>query len=368
MTMTKIYLIRHAEAEGNLYRIAQGQHESLITDRGFRQIAALERRFAGVQIDAVYSSDLYRTCVTAGAIYIPRRLPLRRRRDLREICVGVWEQQTWGDIVRSQPEQMLHFSNRLDLWQVEGAERPEQVRDRVLAALRQIAAENEGKTVAVFSHGCAIRILLATLQGLDIAGIGDTPLGSNTAVSLLEAEGDELRVVFRDDVSHLQPEVIRKRKGSHPLDPGLRFAAAEEADAQRVADWSARAAKESGCAPRTPLGAETVLLGRKEEAPVGLVRLDMDREAERKRGWISLFYVEREQRELGYGVQLLGQAVMHYRPLGRETLAVSLPAGSAAGKFFADYGFRPTGEVTADGEAVLEKDIAFRPLPEFPEA
>ena len=75
--MTKIYLIRHAEAEGNLYRIAQGQHESLITDRGFRQIDALRRRFDGVEIDAVYSSDLYRTQVTAGAIYIPRRLPLR---------------------------------------------------------------------------------------------------------------------------------------------------------------------------------------------------------------------------------------------------------------------------------------------------
>src|SRR5699024_7807595 len=34
-TMTTIYLIRHAEAEGNLYRIAQGQANSIITDRGW---------------------------------------------------------------------------------------------------------------------------------------------------------------------------------------------------------------------------------------------------------------------------------------------------------------------------------------------
>ena len=39
--MTTIYLIRHAEAEGNLYRIAQGQANSSITDRGERQIQAL---------------------------------------------------------------------------------------------------------------------------------------------------------------------------------------------------------------------------------------------------------------------------------------------------------------------------------------
>ena len=39
--MTTIYLIRHAEAEGNLYRIARGQYNSLLTDRGARQVAAL---------------------------------------------------------------------------------------------------------------------------------------------------------------------------------------------------------------------------------------------------------------------------------------------------------------------------------------
>ena len=78
--MTTIYLIRHAEAEGNLYRIAQGQANSSITDRGERQIQALARRFADIPIDAVYASDLYRTCATASAIYKPKGLPLHRRR------------------------------------------------------------------------------------------------------------------------------------------------------------------------------------------------------------------------------------------------------------------------------------------------
>ena len=77
--MTKLYLIRHAEAEGNLYRIAQGQYNSIITDRGWRQIRALERRFAEIPVDAVYSSDLYRTCATASAIYRPKGLELHRR-------------------------------------------------------------------------------------------------------------------------------------------------------------------------------------------------------------------------------------------------------------------------------------------------
>ena len=73
--MTTIYLIRHAEAEGNLYRRIHGWYDSLITKNGERQIQALEQRFDSVSIDAVYSSDLIRTQLTAGAICRPTSTP-----------------------------------------------------------------------------------------------------------------------------------------------------------------------------------------------------------------------------------------------------------------------------------------------------
>ena len=43
--MTTIYLIRHAEAEGNLYRRVQGHWDGQVTPRGDLQIAALAERF-----------------------------------------------------------------------------------------------------------------------------------------------------------------------------------------------------------------------------------------------------------------------------------------------------------------------------------
>ena len=198
--MTSIYLIRHAEAEGNLYRIAQGQYDSILTDRGWRQVRALEGRFSPIHIDAVYSSDLYRTCATASAIYLPKSLPLLRRKGLREIHVGAWEQRTWGDIARTDAEQMENFGRHPDLWCVEGAESPRQVLDRGMKALLAIAGENRGKTAAVFSHGYVIRLLLAALQGFSLEQLAETPVGDNTAVSLLETdENGVLQVVFRDD-------------------------------------------------------------------------------------------------------------------------------------------------------------------------
>ena len=367
--MTTLYLIRHAEAEGNLYRIAQGQYDSILTDRGARQVEALARRFADIPVDAVYSSDLYRTCATAQAICGPKGLPLHRRRDLREICVGVWEQRTWGDIARTWPEQMENFSHRLHLWHMEGAETPAQVRDRVLAAVREIAAENDGKTVAVFSHGCALRLLLAAVQGYSLEELGKTPHGDNTAVSLLEAEGGELRVVYRDDNRHLQDplytagETVRKR--ANALEPGLYF---EPLDLPGQADFFARCAEEAwaDAGEARPFDrarlladapARRTLVGYLAGEPVGAVQFGP---AGDRSGRIALACVRGPFRGRGFGVQLLGQAVTYYRPLGVRSLRAVLPEGAPSRGFFADHGFRPAGR-TADGRTVLEKDIGYRP-------
>ena len=105
--MTRLYLIRHAEAEGNLYRIAHGHYNGLITNyRGYQQIDALRERFREVDIDAVYSSDLYRTQTTARAIWLPKSLPLRLEPAFREICMGQWEDHTWHELNVKYPEDM----------------------------------------------------------------------------------------------------------------------------------------------------------------------------------------------------------------------------------------------------------------------
>ena len=200
--MTAVYLIRHAEAEGNLYRIAHGQYNGLITDRGYEQLRVLKKRFDAVKIDAVYSSDLFRARTTARAIYEPKGLELHLEPAFREIHMGCWEGHTWQELTTAYPEQMLYFNRRLDKFHVAGSETAQQVLDRYIPALKRVAAENDGKTIAVFSHGAAMRMVLGTLNGLPLSEVGETPHGDNTAVSLLESGGDESRVVYMDDNSH----------------------------------------------------------------------------------------------------------------------------------------------------------------------
>nr|WP_326184693.1 histidine phosphatase family protein [uncultured Oscillibacter sp.] len=364
--MTSIYLIRHAEAEGNLYRIAQGQYDSILTDRGWRQVRALERRFADVHIDGVYSSDLYRACATASAIYKPKGLPLHRVRALREICVGEWEQRTWGDICRQDPARMENFRVHPERWYVPGAETPRRVLDRALAALREIAGANDGRTVAVFSHGYVIRLVLTALQGYALDQLALTPVGDNTAVTLLEAEGDDLRVVFQSDNSHLQtPEFLageKIRRRANGLEPGLWFEPLrlpEQGDL--LADFAAEGWADTGegrTFEREKLLAgaagRTTLVAHLEEAPVGIVQLGPDL------GWISLACVRRACRRRSFGVQLLGQAVQHTRRQGGDRLFIALAAGGAAERFFRDYGFAPAG-TAEDGRVVFQKEIGYEP-------
>ena len=120
--MTTIYLIRHAEAEGNLYRRIHGWYDALITENGFAQIEALQRRFRDIHIDAVWSSDLYRTMTTARAIYVPKGLELHTDPQLRELNFGDWEDRPWGQVYHDDPDCIGQFNRTDPTWRAPGGE------------------------------------------------------------------------------------------------------------------------------------------------------------------------------------------------------------------------------------------------------
>ena len=337
---TKIFLIRHAEAEGNLFRVAHGQYDSAIMPRGYRQLACLRQRFQDQRLDAVYGSDLTRTHITASALYAPRGLPFRPMPQLREICLGQWEQMTWGEIQRQDRRMYINFNKRPDLWRVQGAETFAQVRDRTVAGIRRIAADHPGGTVAAASHGAALRTLLGTLQGLSLEEIGSTGHGDNTAVSLLEVTGEDIRVVFRDDASHL-PEGLSTfsrqswHKDDQATEPGLWFRTIREEAAGREAQ---------------------ALL---DEEPAGRVAMELEPEALR----IAAYEIVPALRGQRYGAQLLGQAVQLARARGRER--VVLTCGRALAGYFAQFGFQETARREDEADMALDIRLLIREIPEL---
>ncbi len=51
--MTTIYLTRHAEAEGNVYRRCHGIYDSMLTPKAWEQLPYIAKRFDDVPLSAV---------------------------------------------------------------------------------------------------------------------------------------------------------------------------------------------------------------------------------------------------------------------------------------------------------------------------
>ncbi len=378
--MTKLYLIRHTEAEGNLYRLAQGHYNGKVTVRGAKQIAALAERFKDIHIDTVYASDLERAKETAKGLAVPRDLDLNIDPDLREINMGVWEGMPWGEIAHRWPEGMETFSVDPQNWVCEGSEPYEQVKERMLRALGKIVRENDGKTVAVVSHGMAIKIVLMHFLGIDPASKDAMLHGDNTSVSYIEFLPDGThKVIFYNDNSHLgELSVFARHTWQHtkgkdkasfryePLDlnstEGLECFFSCYEDSWRFAHGSLNGferefydAPAKKCSEKDANCVVKVLSGRDF---AGLLQLDPSKGKICSWGWISLLYLTPESRGKGHGVQLVGYAAEYYKRLGRKALRLHVAApNKTAYNFYLSCGFTQVGvdQGVVSEQYVMEK-------------
>ena len=379
--MTHIYLIRHGEAEGNIYRRAQGRYDGRITKRGLRQVDALAERFRGIHLDALYSSDLSRTRSTAEAITRYHELPLNIEPGLREMAMGAWEDVPWGNLLHDFPQEMAFFNNDPARWTVSGGESFAALRRRMRAVITALAQKHPGQTLACVSHGMIIRALVSELLGVNSEEIHQVPHGDNTSVTLLEVEGETLRVVYYNDNSHLSEALSTFAKQSWWREGGrhdsgnLRFEALDPVKEDKLYaklygdTWQAVHGSLEGFTPRPYLAAarrhtqrdpRCLVKALQGDELVGVTELDMERGIQEGYGWISLCYVAEKYRRCRYGVQLLGHAVSLSRALGRRTLRLNCFEGNhGAIAFYEEYGFKTIGKTPGvRGDLLLmEKDL-----------
>lgn len=352
--MGKIYLIRHAEAEGNLYRRVHGWYDSALTQRGLEQAHTLAKRLHDVHIDAVYASDLRRAKDTARAIADPRGLSIAEEPNLREIHMGIYEDVPVGEMEFSHGPEYELFRGRSPQWFAPEGESFRQVRDRTVEVFFRLAQWHSQETIALVSHKAAIHTLQAALHGLSPEQLAPLP-SQNTAISCYEVESDRFRVLFENDLSHLPSPLLR------PKTPSVRFRPiiwSRETDFYRTARRDAWLAVHSDLLAFDgpgylqeardqsiwdPRAIQVALSGNE---PVGLLQLSTLAGAQAGVGRIPLLWVREDFRRQGIGIQLLGQAVSTYRAMGRSSLRLQCsPQNLPAQAFYAKYGFSRIGQV-----------------------
>lgn len=210
--MVKIYLVRHCEAMGNLKKAFQGRTDSDISENGSLQLGYLKNRFRDIKIDKVFSSPLIRAFKTAVTATEEKNLAVIKDERFAEFDIGSLEGTPIDDLVTKHAWFIDAWDNHPETLDPPQGETMQNLYDRVWDGIRDIVSdpENEGKTVLVASHGCAIRNIVCRVMFNDIKKLAYTPWSVNTAVSLITFEDGKARLEFANDASHLPEELIKR--------------------------------------------------------------------------------------------------------------------------------------------------------------
>lgn len=368
--MTTIFLIRHAEAEGNVYRRCHGIYDSLLTPKAYEQLPHIAKRFDGVHLDAIYASNLYRARHTAKAIADRKGMKVIIRPELHEIDMGAWEDRTWAILPRLAPEQYATWRSRPWECTVPDGEGVLQAGDRVLAELHRIAKARDGQTLAVVSHGSAIRSILCRVLKLAPEQIVDIGWGDNTCVAkLLFADDGSVHAEYWNDASHLPQELSTfasigwsDNKGIpstvqvwyRPYDPKnaddrallLSFAHEHYKSAYGTDEMLDDAAKLAQADAASAVYREAVSFGMLDDQAVVLVFLDAANCTNPNVGMVGGYCIAPEYRGCGLSKQIIGQSMSVYRKLGREYLCAAVAEHNERAKgFYRKFQFEQRGEL-----------------------
>ncbi|MGW4439707.1 histidine phosphatase family protein [Streptomyces sp. NPDC004596] len=183
----RLLLVRHGQTPSNVGRLLDTAVPGPgLTPLGERQAAALPGALAGEDIEAVYASTLLRTRLTAAPLAAARGLEVIVRDGIREVTAGDLEMLP-GDSAQGELYLRTVFA-----WaagdtaaRIPGGESGEETLARYDAVVAEAAASGAA-TVAMISHGAAIRLWTAArAANVDVGFAAARPL-RNTGVVVLE--------------------------------------------------------------------------------------------------------------------------------------------------------------------------------------
>jgi probable phosphoglycerate mutase len=192
--VTTILLARHGETDWNRENRFQGHADPPLNETGRGQAAELAAALANEPLAAVYSSPLRRAFETAQIVGVPHGLEPVPADALREVDVGSWQGLTRTEIEERFPEQFARWLDYEQGW--EDGETYDEMGQRVLAALLQLAAAHKGERILAVSHGGPVRAAYAVADGIEHSEARRRgPVVANAFVAEFSVEDGVLRRV-----------------------------------------------------------------------------------------------------------------------------------------------------------------------------
>lgn len=206
----KLILIRHGESCGNVQKIFSGFQDVDLTEKGIWQAKRLARRLEGVQVDAVYCSDLKRARHTAEIIFQDRGIDIITNSKFREINFGAWEGYTFEEVM-SKYGNGMEVKSWLENINVEVSipqgESLVDLNNRVMTELKRILEEHQradkDKTIGLVCHGGTIRVILCNALNIELKYMWNIEQYS-TALNMVDYYDGKGFISLINDTAHLE--------------------------------------------------------------------------------------------------------------------------------------------------------------------
>lgn len=193
--MTKLYIVRHGQSTANLGNVFLGQHNLDLTELGAIQAKKTANYLKDKKVDVIFSSDLTRAVDTAKQTAELVGLPINIDIGLREIDGGLWEEVHFNTLKEKYYDNFVAFTTDIGNSKIDGGESVAELYYRFLNAVTNIAKNNDGKTVFIFSHATCIRCFGAHCMGLGLEKMQELPWPNNASVTEVEYDNGEFKMI-----------------------------------------------------------------------------------------------------------------------------------------------------------------------------
>lgn len=194
-----IYIVRHGETDWNAQRLVQGHSDTPLNKIGEIQAKELALKFKNIKIDKVFSSDLLRAKRTAEIIVLEKKLAVETTKILRERRFGKYEGQhasaleTLDQILRElDKEARFKYRHEGEI------DSDEDLINRIIPFLREVAISNPDKTILTVTHGGVLRSLIRHIQDMDLVKIKV----ENLAYIKLKSDGEDFEVIETSGINY----------------------------------------------------------------------------------------------------------------------------------------------------------------------
>ena len=157
-------MVRHGETDWNRENRFQGHSDPPLNAAGRAQANELAEQLAGEPFVLAYTSPLRRALETAEVVASRLGVELRTSESLKEVDLGSWSGLTRDEVESRFPEGYHRWLEYGHGW--DDGETYDELGNRVVAGLVEIAARHRNEVVLAVTHGGPIRSALAAAAGV----------------------------------------------------------------------------------------------------------------------------------------------------------------------------------------------------------